>query len=98
MLLFVTVILVSLAPACDISLENPGGSKAGAAYSFTVTSSAVPVTITVNVGPDQLQKITVNEKQQSVSITIPNDARGKTLEIIAENNDGCLVSWSETIQ
>ncbi len=79
-------------------MEHAGGSKAGQSYSFAVTSSAVPITITATIGGDALSTITVNDKQQTVKLDIPNDARGKTLEIVAENNDGCLITWSETVQ
>jgi hypothetical protein len=93
-------LLVSLAgsPACDIAIESPGGSKAGGTFKFTVSSTAVPVTVKVSVGGDALQTTTTAEKQESISVTIPENARGKTLEIVAENKDGCLVSWTETVQ
>ena len=83
---------------CDISIESPGGSKAGGSFSFTVSSTAIPVTVKVSVGGDSLQTTTTSEKQESVTVTIPETARGKTLEIVAENKDGCLVSWTETVQ
>jgi hypothetical protein len=85
-------------PACDISIESPGGSKAGNSFKFTVSSTAVPVTVKVSVGSDPLQTNTTTEKQESISVTIPDTARGKTLEIVAENKDGCLVTWTETVQ
>jgi flavin reductase (DIM6/NTAB) family NADH-FMN oxidoreductase RutF len=86
------------APPCDITIESPGGSKAGADYKFTVSSTATPITVKVSLGGDSLQTTTTAEKQESVTVNIPENARGKTLEIVAENKDGCLVSWTETVQ
>ena len=88
---------LALAP-CDITIESPGGSKAGASYKFTVSSTATPITVKVSVGGDSLQTTTTAEKQESITVNIPETARGKTLEIVAENKDGCLVSWTETVQ
>jgi hypothetical protein len=89
---------LAFGPACDISIESPGGSKAGASFKFTISSTAVPVTVKVSVGSDPLQTNTTTEKQESITVTIPESARGKTLEIVAENKDGCLVTWTETVQ
>jgi flavin reductase (DIM6/NTAB) family NADH-FMN oxidoreductase RutF len=89
---------VAAIAACDITIESPGGSKAGASYKFTVSSTATPVTVKVSIGGDSLQTTTTAEKQESVTVNIPESARGKTLEIVAENKDGCLVSWTETVQ
>ena len=83
---------------CDISIESPGGSKAGGSFSFTVSSTAVPVTVKVSVGGESVETKTTAEKQETGTVTIPETARGKTLEIVAENKDGCLVSWTETVQ
>jgi hypothetical protein len=83
---------------CDIAIETPGGSKAGGSFAFTVSATAVPVTVKVSVGGDSLQTTTTTERQESVTVSIPETARGKTLEIVAENKDGCLVSWTETVQ
>jgi hypothetical protein len=83
---------------CDITIESPGGSKAGGSLKFTVSSTATPVTVKVSVGGESLSTTTTAEKQESVTVTIPETARGKTLEIVAENKDGCLVSWTETVQ
>jgi hypothetical protein len=85
-------------PACDISIESPGGSKAGEAFKFTISSTATPVTVRITISSDPLQTNTTTEKQESISVTIPDTARGKTLEIVAENKDGCLVTWTETVQ
>jgi hypothetical protein len=83
---------------CDIAIESAGGSKAGGAFTFTVSSTAPPVKVSVTVGGDSIHTASVSEKQESITVTIPEDARGKTLEIVAENKDGCLVSWTESIQ
>src|SRR5437773_2579220 len=85
-------------PLCDIAIESPGGSKAGASFKFTISATAVPVSVKVSVGGDSIQTTSTVEKQESVTVTIPENARGKTLEIVAENKDGCLVSWTETVQ
>ena len=87
-----------LGPACDISIESPGGSKAGSSYSFTVSSSATPVTVTISIGGETFSTQVTTDKQQTLSVTLPDSARGKTIDSVAENKDGCLVSWSETVQ
>src|SRR5438105_1661465 len=97
----VTLVLASAllsGARCDISIESPGGSKAGASFTFTVSSTAVPVSVKVSVASDPVQTTSTTEKQESITVTIPDTARGKTLEIVAENKDGCLVSWTETVQ
>ena len=87
-----------IAATCDIAIESPGGSKAGASLTFTVSSTATPVTVKVSIGGDAVQTTTTTEKQEAITVAIPEGARGKTLEIVAENKDGCLVSWTETVQ
>jgi hypothetical protein len=52
----------------------------------------------VTVGGDPLETTSTTEKQQAITVAVPEGARGKTLEIVAENKDGCLVSWTETVQ
>jgi hypothetical protein len=96
MLVFASLALPG--PRCDIAIECAGGSKAGAALTFTVSSTAVPVSVKVSVGSDAVSTKTTTEKQESITVTIPETARGKTLEIVAENKDGCLVNWTETVQ
>jgi hypothetical protein len=83
---------------CDIAIESPGGSKAGASFTFTVSSTATPVSVKVSVGGESLHTASTTEKQEAITVTLPESARGKTLEIVAENKDGCLVSWTETVQ
>jgi hypothetical protein len=94
----VLILASVLVATCDIAIESPGGSKAGASFTFTVSSTATPVTVKVSVGGDPIQTTSTTEKQESVTVAIPETARGKTLEIVAENKDGCLVSWTETVQ
>jgi hypothetical protein len=97
--LAIMIVAASLAGmACDIAIESPGGSKAGASLTFTVSSTATPVTVKVSVGGESIQTTSTSEKQESITVAVPDNARGKTLEIVAENKDGCLVSWTETVQ
>ena len=83
---------------CDVTMENPGGSRAGADYTFTVSSNAVPITVTVSAGGESVWTGKAELQQNTLTVKIPDSARGKTLEIVAENKDGCLVSWTETVQ
>jgi hypothetical protein len=96
--LFLSTLLFAASPPCDLALENPGGSKAGAPYTFTVMSNTVPVQVMVTAGGSEIWKGTTESLQQAVSVDVPESARGKNLEIVAENKDGCVVTWSETVQ
>lgn len=96
-LLAAVVAVAAMAP-CDIAIESPGGSKAGASFSFTVSSTATPVSVKVTIGGDEIHSVSLAEKQETVTVAIPDTARGKTIEIVAENKDGCLVNWTETVQ
>jgi hypothetical protein len=101
MLPIVAIVLVlgSAGPVpCDIAIESAGGSTAGSSFTFTVSSTATPVSVTVSVGGASVHTASTGDKQESITVTIPEDGRGKTLEIVAENKDGCLVSWTETVQ
>lgn len=99
LLSFAFVALAGAAPApCDLALENPGGSKAGASYSFTVMSATVPVQVVVTAGGAEIFKGSAESAQQTLTVDVPESARGKALEIVAENKDGCVVTWSETVQ
>jgi hypothetical protein len=92
------VLLVAALLPCDLALDNPGGSKAGSEYVFTVMSSTLPVKVAVTVGGETLWTGETNHAEEKVTITLPESARGKTVEIAAENKDGCVVTWSETVQ
>jgi flavin reductase (DIM6/NTAB) family NADH-FMN oxidoreductase RutF len=99
MRLLATVLLASLAtPPCDLAIENPGGSRASSPYTFSVTSSSTPVKILVSIDGTDLWTGEGTEQIQSFTVDIPESARGKALEIYAENPDGCVVAWSETVQ
>lgn len=90
--------LLSFVPPCDLALENPGGSKGGASYTFTVMSNTVPVKVQVTVGGELLWTGEAKTTQEALTVDVPESARGKSLEILAENPDGCVVAWSETVQ
>jgi hypothetical protein len=90
--------LLSLIPPCDLALDNPGGSKAGGSYTFTVMSSSVPVKVQVTAGGEVIWSGEAKTTQEAITIDVPEAARGKALEILAENPDGCVVAWSETVQ
>lgn len=84
--------------ACDLAMEHPGNPKAGNSYSFVVNSSSVPVKVLVTAGGDTVLETTVNDKSSTVKVDLPEALRGKTLEVVAENPDGCVVTWTETVQ
>lgn len=83
---------------CDLAMEHPGNPKAGGSYTFVVNSSSVPVKVTVTAGTDSILTTTCNDKSSSVKVDLPESTRGKTLEIVVENPDGCVVTWTETVQ
>lgn len=95
------IALLALALAlvpCDLAMEHPGNPKAGNSYSFVVNSSSVPVKVIVTAGGDAVLETTVNDKSSTVKVDLPESHRGKTLEVVAENPDGCVVTWTETVQ
>ncbi|HYC77579.1 MAG TPA: hypothetical protein VEI02_08130 [Planctomycetota bacterium] len=98
MRVFVLIAALLAAGRCDLALENPGGSKAGAPYSFTVTSASLPVKLVVTAGGEEVWNGEVQSSGETVTIQLAEASRGKTLEMAAENRDGCVVTWSETIQ
>ncbi len=83
---------------CDLAMEHPGNPKAGSSYTFIVNSSSVPVKVTITAGNDPIQTTTCTDKSESVKVDLPESTRGKTLEIVVENPDGCVVTWTETVQ
>jgi hypothetical protein len=85
--------------ACDLAMRTPRQSE-GRQFPIrsSLNSSSVPVKVLVTAGGDTVLETTVNDKPSTVKVDLPEALRGKTLEVVAENPDGCVVAWTETVQ